>query len=256
MSVFDLFGLDGRVAVITGGSKGLGLWMAEALAEAGADIVLCARKLDQCEEAAQSIARPGMRTLALRCDVSSEDDVKALVDRTATELGRIDILINNAGFIWEEPLEETSTDRWARTIDVNLNGTFYCTREAGRHMIRQNRGKIINMASISGVSAPDPGLSNTVAYSAAKGAIVAFTRDLAHKWCRYNINVNAIAPGYFATKMSKYLVEQRHDYLMDAIRMKRLGQKDDIKGVALFLASDASNYMTGQTVIVDGGIVL
>jgi gluconate 5-dehydrogenase len=256
MSVMELFRIDGKVAVVTGGSRGLGFWMAEGLAEAGADVVLCARKLEPCQEAAKAIGEKGVRTLAVECDVTDPDTVKALVERTISEFGRIDILINNAGFIWEEPPESVTLDTWNKTLAINATGTFLCSQEAGRQMIRQGHGKIINITSISGLDSVDPELSDTIPYSAAKGAIVAFTRDLARKWCNHNIIVNAIAPGYFGTKMSKYLVEHRNPQLMSAIHMKRLGTKDEIKGVAVFLASAASNYITGQTIVVDGGVTM
>jgi len=256
MNVMELFRLDGKVAIVTGGSRGLGFWMAEALAEAGANVVLCARKLEPCEEAARAIREIGVRSLAVGCDVTDPDAVKTLVEKAVSEFGRVDILINNAGFIWEEPPEKVSLETWNKTLAINATGTFLCSQEAGKQMIKQGWGKIINIASISGLASVDPELSNTVPYSAAKGAIVALTRDLARKWCQYNITVNAIAPGYFATKMSKYLAEHRQPQLMSAIRMKRLGTKDEIKGVAVFLASAAANYITGQILAVDGGTVM
>ncbi len=256
MTVMDLFRLNGKVAIVTGGSRGLGFWMAEALAEAGADVVLCARRLEPCEEAAGHIRVMGVRSLAVGCDVTDPDAVRTLVEKTVLEFGRVDILINNAGFIWEEPPESVTLETWNRTLAVNVTGSFLCSQEAGKQMMKQRHGRIINIASISGLTSVDPELSNTVPYSAAKGAIVAFTRDLARKWCSYNITVNAIAPGYFATKMSKYLMEHRQPQLMNAIHMKRLGAKEDIQGVAVFLASDASGYITGQTLAVDGGVVI
>ena len=256
MNVMELFRLDGKVAIVTGGSRGLGFWMAEALAEAGANLVLCARKLEPCEEAARAIREIGVRSLAVGCDVTDPDAVKTLVEKAVSEFGRVDILINNAGFIWEEPPEKVSLETWNKTLAINATGTFLCSQEAGKQMIKQGWGKIINIASISGLASVDPELSNTVPYSAAKGAIVALTRDLARKWCQYNITVNAVAPGYFATKMSKYLAEHRQPQLMSAIRMKRLGTKDEIKGVAVFLASAAANYITGQILAVDGGTVM
>jgi NAD(P)-dependent dehydrogenase (short-subunit alcohol dehydrogenase family) len=256
MNVIDLFRLDGKVAIVTGGSRGLGFWMAEGLADAGADVVLCARKLEPCEEAARAIAERGVRSLAVGCDVTDPDGVKSLVEMTVAEFGRVDILINNAGFIWETPPESVTLETWNKTLAINATGTFLCSQEAGKQMIKQGHGKIINITSISGLRSVDPELSDTIPYSAAKGAVIAFTRDLARKWCKYNITVNAIAPGYFSTKMSKYLVENRQPQLMNAIHMKRLGVKEEIQGVAVFLASSASNYMTGQTLVVDGGVVI
>ena len=256
MNVRELFRLDGKVAIVTGGSRGLGLWMAEGLAEAGANIVLCARKLAPCEEAARVIQEIGVRSLAVGCDVTDPDAVKNLVEKTVSEFGRVDILINNAGFIWEEPLENMSLEKWNRTLAINATGTFLCTQEVGKQMIKQRQGKIVNIASVAALVSADPELSNTVAYSASKGAVVALTRDLARKWCQYNININAIAPGYFATKMSRVLVENRQAQLMRTIQMKRLGTKDDVKGVAVFLCSAAANYITGQILAVDGGVVI
>jgi len=256
MSVMDLFKLEGKVAVVTGSSRGLGLWMSEALAEAGANIVMCARKLERCVEAANTVAQIGVRTLAVQCDVSDPESVKYLVDKTMSEFGKIDILINNAGFIWEEPPEKVSLDTWNKTLAINATGTFLCSQEAGKRMMEQGYGKIINITSISGLGSVDPELSDTIPYSAAKGAVIIFTRDLARKWCKYNITVNAIAPGYFGTKMSKFLVEHRHQQLMNAIHMKRLGKKEEIQGVAVFMASSASNYITGHTLVVDGGVVM
>jgi gluconate 5-dehydrogenase len=252
----ELFRLDGKVAIVTGGSRGLGFWMAEGLAEAGADIVLCARKLAPCEEAAKAIREIGARCAAFSCDVSDPGQVKDVVEKALAEFGHIDILINNAGFIWEEPLENMSLEKWNRTLAINATGTFLFTQEVGKQMIKQRQGKIINIASVAALVSADPELSNTVAYSASKGAVVALTRDLARKWCQYNININSIAPGYFATKMSKFMVENRQPQLMRTIQMKRLGTKDDIKGVAVFLCSAAANYITGQTLAVDGGIVI
>jgi gluconate 5-dehydrogenase len=256
MNVRELFRLDGKVAIVTGGSRGLGFWMAEGLAEAGADIVICARKLAPCEEAAKAIRGIGVRCAAFSCDVTDPAQVKEVVEKTLSGFGHIDVLINNAGFIWEEPPEKVSLETWNKTMAINATGTFLCSQEAGKQMIKQGWGNIINIASISGLASVDPELSNTVPYSAAKGAIVALTRDLARKWCQYNITVNAIAPGYFATKMSKFLIENRQPQLMRTIQMKRLGTKDDIKGVAVFLCSAAANYITGQTLAVDGGVVI
>ncbi|MCJ7521928.1 MAG: SDR family NAD(P)-dependent oxidoreductase, partial [Dehalococcoidia bacterium] len=189
MNVTELFKLEGKVAIITGSSRGLGFWMAEGLAEAGANVVLCARKLEPCREAAKAIAEIGVRSLAVECDVTDPEAVKALVERAVSEFGRIDILINNAGFIWEQPPESVTLDTWNKTLAINATGTFLCSQEAGKKMIEQKRGRIINITSISGLRSVDPGLSDTIPYSAAKGAVVAFTRDLARKWCQHNITV-------------------------------------------------------------------
>ncbi len=251
--VHGLFSLAGKIAIVTGGSKGLGLMMAEGLAEAGADLVLCARNLAPCRQAAKRLAEIGGKAMAFRCDVSNPEDVKALIKKTIARFGRIDILINNAGYVWEEPLEKVSVAKWNQTMAVNMTGTFLCSQAAGKEMIEQGGGKIINIVSIAGLASTPVDVADNVPYSTSKGAIVAFTRDLARKWSRYHINVNAIAPGFFSTEMSEYLVEHRWPQMMNGIPMQRLGEKDEIKGVAVFLASEAANYITGQILAVDGG---
>lgn len=253
MTVHELFRLDGKVVLVTGGSRGLGFIMAKGFAEAGANVVLCARKIDACEAAAESLRSSGYECLALRCDVAEPEDVKALVEKTVEHFGRVDVLVNNAGYAWEAPLEQVSLEQWSRTFAVNATGTFLCSQEAGRRMIEQGSGKIVNVLSVAGLASVDPKLADSVSYSASKGALVAFTRDLARKWCRYRINVNGLAPGYFTTKMSQYLIEHRRDALMNSIPMGRLGEPDEIKGVVVFLASAAADYITGQILAVDGG---
>jgi gluconate 5-dehydrogenase len=253
MKVEELFCLKGRVAVVTGGSRGLGRMMAEGLAEAGADLVLCARNLEACEQAAEALRSTGVKCLGLCCDVTEPGDVKALVERTVEEFGRVDVLVNNAGYTWEASLEEVSLEQWNRTFSVNATGTFLCSQEAGRRMIEQGSGKIINILSVAGMASVDPEIADSVPYAASKGAVAALTRDLARKWCRYNINVNGIAPGYFETKMSRYLLENRREAVMNSVPMGRLGEPDEIKGVVVFLASAAADYITGQILAVDGG---
>lgn len=253
MKVDELFCLKGRAAIVTGGSRGLGRIMAEGLGEAGADVVLCARKIEACEQSAETLRSKGVKCLALCCDVTEPGDVRALVERTVNEFGRVDVLVNNAGYTWEAPLEEVSLEQWSRTFSVNTTGTFLCCQEAGRRMIEQGSGKIINILSVAGMASVDPRIADSVPYAASKGAVAALTRDLARKWCRYNINVNGIAPGYFETKMSRYLIEHRRDAVMNSVPMGRLGQPDEIKGVVVFLASAAADYITGQILAVDGG---
>ncbi|MEW6440026.1 MAG: glucose 1-dehydrogenase [bacterium] len=255
MAVMDLFRLDEKIAVVTGGYRGLGLMMAEGLAEAGAHVVLCARNLDACERAALAIAETGVQALAVRCDVSSPNDVRVLVERTLSRFGRLDILVNSAGYIWEEPFEKVSLEKWNRTFSANATGVFLCCQAAGRQMILQGAGRIINIASAAGLASVDPELSDSVPHSASKGAVIALTRDLARKWSRHGIQVNAIAPGWFGPRTSADPTERRSQRTIDAIPMKRLGEKDDIKGVAVFLASPASRYVSGQVLAVDGGIL-
>jgi gluconate 5-dehydrogenase len=227
--------------------------MAQALAEGGANVVLCARKLERCEQAAAEIAGLGVRTLALRCDVREPDDVHEVVERTRAELGRIDILVNNAGTAWGAPPEEMPLDGWQKVIDVNLTGVFLFAQAAGRAMIADGGGgKIVNIASVAGLGGAPPEVMNAIPYNASKGGVIAFTRDLACKWARHGINVNAIAPGWFPSEMSR-LVLERNPELVDRIPLRRFGGTDDLKGAILFLSSFASDYVTGHTLVVDGG---
>ncbi|MGE5577508.1 MAG: SDR family oxidoreductase [Syntrophothermus sp.] len=254
MNVRQLFDLTGRVAVVTGGSMGLGIQFARALAELGAKLALCARKVERCEQAAAELRQLGVKALALRCDVTNAADVQALVDRTLEEFGRIDILVNNAGVSWGGPLEDLPLEQWNRVMAANVTGTFLCAQAVGRVMIQQKGGKIINLASVAGLGGSPPEVMDAVVYSASKGAVIAFTRDLACKWAKYNINVNAIAPGWFPTHMSEWIIEHRKDLLLPHIPLGRFGGEDDLKGAVAFLASDASNYVTGQVLVVDGGV--
>ncbi|MGE5575571.1 MAG: SDR family oxidoreductase [Syntrophothermus sp.] len=254
MNVRQLFDLTGRVAVVTGGSMGLGIQFARALAELGANLALCARKVERCEEAAEELRQLGVKALALQCDVTNPADVQALVDRTLEEFGRIDILVNNAGVSWGGPMEDLPLEQWNKVMAANVTGTFLCTQAVGRLMIQQKGGKIINLASVAGLGGSPPEVMDAVVYSASKGAVIAFTRDLACKWAKYNINVNAIAPGWFPTHMSEWIIEHRKDLLLPHIPLGRFGGEDDLKGAIAFLASDASNYVTGHVLVVDGGV--
>jgi len=245
--------LERKVAIVTGGGSGIGRHMAQALAEGGANVVLCARKVERCEQAAAEIAELGVRTLALRCDVREPDDVHAVVERTRDELGRIDILVNNAGTAWGAPPEETPLHGWQKVIDVNLTGVFLFAQAAGRAMIADGEGgRIVNIASVAGLGGAPAEVMNAIPYHASKGGVIAFTRDLACKWARHGINVNAIAPGWFPSEMSR-LVLERNPELVDRIPLRRLGGTDDLKGAILFLSSPASDYVTGHTLVVDGG---
>jgi len=250
----ELFDLTGKVAIITGGATGLGWQMAEGLAEMGANLVLCARKVERCEEAAAALSQLGVKAIGLRCDVTNQDEVNAVVEKTRSELGRVDILVNNSGRTWAAPAEKMSLEDWQKVIDTNVTGTFLCSQAAGRVMIEQGGGKIINITSIAGLFGSPPEIADVIGYSTSKGALIAFTRDLACKWARYNINVNAIAPGWFRTHMSEWVIDQRGEAFKPFIPLGRFGGSDDLKGAAVYLASDASNYMTGQVLIIDGGM--
>jgi NAD(P)-dependent dehydrogenase (short-subunit alcohol dehydrogenase family) len=249
----ELFDLSGKVAIVTGGGTGIGRQMAHGLAEAGADVVLCARKPERCEQAAEELRELGVRAIGLRCDVRDPAEVQAVVDRTRAELGRIDILVNNAGTSWGAPAEDHPLEGWQKVIDVNLTGVFLCSQAAGRVMIEQRSGKIVNIASVAAFGGAPPELMNAVAYSASKGGVVSFTRDLATKWAQYGVTVNAIGPGWFPTDMNKVLLDAHADAYLEHIPLRRFGGPDDLKGAVVFLASRASDYVTGQTLIVDGG---
>jgi NAD(P)-dependent dehydrogenase (short-subunit alcohol dehydrogenase family) len=252
-SVKQLFDLTGRVAIITGGSIGLGRQMAEALAEMGANLALCARKKERCEQAAHDMEKLGARALALACDVKDQSSVQQLVETTFAHFGRLDILINNAGISWGAPAEQMTLAEWNKVIEINLTGTFLCAQAAGRIMLKQERGKIINMASVAGLRGAPPETVQAIGYHASKGGVISFTRDLAVKWARHNIQVNAIAPGWFPTHMSDWVIENKKDSLLGHIPARRFGSDCDLKGAAVYLASDASAYVNGHVLVVDGG---
>jgi NAD(P)-dependent dehydrogenase (short-subunit alcohol dehydrogenase family) len=248
----QLFDLTGRVAIVTGGSVGLGRQMAEGLAEMGANLVLCARKKERCQQAAEELQKLGVKTLALGCDVKNPASVQEVVDATVSQLGRIDVLINNAGTSWGAPVEEMRLEHWNKVMETNLTGTFLFSQAVGKIMIGQHRGKIINIASVAGLQGSSPEFP-AIGYSASKGGIIAFTRDLACKWGMHNVQVNAIAPGWFPTHMSEVLIERNKQALLKNIPLGRVGGEHDLKGAAVFLASDASDFVTGHVLVVDGG---
>jgi NAD(P)-dependent dehydrogenase (short-subunit alcohol dehydrogenase family) len=253
MRAQELFDLTGKTAIVTGGGSGIGRDMAQGLAESGADIVLCARKVERCEQAAAELAELGVTTLALRCDVRQPDEVQAVVERTRQELGRIDVLVNNAGTVWGAPPEDMPLEGWQKVIDVNLTGVFLFAQAVGRTMIADGGGgKIVNIASVAGLGGAPQEVMNAISYNASKGGVIAFTRDLACKWARHGITVNAIAPGWFPSEMSRSVLEQQPG-LVEHIPLRRFGGRDDLKGAILFLSSRASDYVTGHTLVVDGG---
>lgn len=256
-SPLDLFRLDGQVAIVTGGGRGLGRYIAEALAGAKAAVVVCSRRIEACEEVARAVEAEGGRALALACDVTRAEDVERVVDAAVNAFGGIDILVNNSGATWGAPPEEMPVDRFRAVQEVNVTGTFLCARAVGRVMIAQGRGgRIINVASIAGLMGSHPDLLQVAGYAASKGAVLALTRELAASWARHGITVNALAPGWFPTRMSRPILDQRGEEMLAHIPLGRFGAPDDIKGIALFLASAASAYMTGQTVVIDGGATI
>jgi gluconate 5-dehydrogenase len=252
MNTKKLFDLSGRVALITGGGTGLGLQMAIGLAEMGANLALCARKVERCEQAAAQLQKLGANTMAMSCDVKNPATILAVVDATVAKFGRIDVLINNAGTSWGAPVEEMTLDQWNKVIETNLTGTFLFSQAVGKLMVPAKRGKIINIASVAGLRGAPPQFQ-AIGYHASKGGVIAFTRDLACKWGMHNIQVNAIAPGWFPTNMSTVVIERNREHFLQRTPLGRFGGDDDLKGAAVFFASDASNYVTGQVLAVDGG---
>ena len=248
----QIFDLTGRVAIITGGSVGLGRQMAEGFAEMGANLVLCARKRERCLQASEELQELGVQVLALGCDVKEPASIAEVADATVRQFGRIDILVNNAGTSWGAPVEEMTLEQWNKVITTNLTGTFLFSQAVGKVMIAQRRGKIINIASVAGLRGSSPRFP-AIGYSASKGGVIIFTKDLACKWGMHNIQVNAIAPGWFPTDMSAKIIERNKEALLSAIPLGRFGGPHDLKGAAIFLASDASNFVTGHILTVDGG---
>ena len=255
MSVRELFDLRGRTAVITGGSRGLGLQIAEAIGEQGANLVLTARKREQLDQAAAHLREQGAEVTVIPGDLSEPDTVEAFVDEVLDGHAAIDVLVNNAGATWGAAAVDHPLEAWHKVIDLNLTGTFLLTRQAAaRSMIPRERGRIVNVASIAGLKGNDPRMAGTVAYNTSKGGVIAMTRALAAEWARYNVTVNAIAPGYFPTRMTRGTLEYAQHIIEEATPLGRVGGPEDLKGVAVLLASDASAYMTGQTIAVDGGV--
>jgi gluconate 5-dehydrogenase len=243
MKALDLFDLSGQVAMISGGGDGIGRALATGLAEAGSDVVVFSRRLEKCEETAHEIETGGARALALQCDITRENDVDRVVTQTIKKFNKIDILVNNSGRTWGAAPEEMPFEGWQKVIDLNINGTFRCTQRVGKEMIKHNRGKIINISSYAGSP-----------YNTSKGALNAFTMDLAVKWAKYNINVNAIAPGWFPTKITEWSFSHQSEAILARTPMKRFGQLNELKGIVIFLSSKASDYLTGQVIGVDGGL--
>jgi NAD(P)-dependent dehydrogenase (short-subunit alcohol dehydrogenase family) len=250
--VKQLFDLTGRVAIVSGGSIGLGRQMAEGLAEVGSNLVLCARKKERCEETADQLRALGVQTLALACDVQDKASIDATVDATLAKFGRIDILVNNAGVSWGSPVETMLLESWDKVLSTNLTGMFLFCQAVGKSMIAQRSGKIINIASVAGLRGSSAELQ-AIGYTASKGGVIAFSKDLACKWAPHNIHVNAIAPGWFPTHLSERVIERRKHSLLEKIPLGRFGGNHDLKGAAVFLASDASAYVTGHVLVVDGG---
>ncbi|MFI4923686.1 MAG: SDR family oxidoreductase [Vicinamibacteria bacterium] len=257
MSLRQLFDLHGRTALVTGGSRGLGLQIAEALGELGARVMLVARKRDELDAAVEQLGKAGVDATAVACDLSDAAAIAPMVDEAERALGAIDILVNNAGTTWGAATVDLPLAAWQKVINLNLTAMFVVTQEVGRRsMLPRRRGKIVNVASILGLGggALDERRPATLAYNASKGGVVNFTRALAVEWGPHNINVNAIAPGFFPTKMTRGILEMIGEDAANKAPLKRVGGPEDLKGVVALLASDAGAFITGQIVAVDGGV--
>jgi len=254
MSVKKLFDLTGKTALITGGSRGLGLQIGGALGEMGAKLVITARKADELEQARAHLAAQRVDALPLVCDLSDPEAIEPMVKKALEARERIDILVNNAGTTWGAPAEEHPLEAWQKQLSLNLTGTFLVTQAVGRlSMIPERYGRIINMASVAGLRGNPVGLLKTLGYSTTKGGLVNFTRALAGEWGEHGITVNAIAPGFFPSKMTQGALKRIADQVIAATPLHRLGDDQDLKGLAVLLASDASRHITGQVIAVDGG---
>jgi len=252
--VQQLFDLTGRIALVTGGSRGLGLQIAEALGEAGAKVMLSSRKAADLEEAAAHLSAKGIDARWIAADASNPDDARRIVTETLERLGQVDVLVNNAGAAWGAPAEDHPLEAWDKVMNLNIRSLFVISQAAAKlSMIPRQQGRIINVASIAGLGGNPPGME-TLAYNTSKGAVVNFTKALAAEWGEHGINVNALAPGFFPSRMTQGTLERMGDDLVKHAPLRRLGDDDDLKGAALLFASAAGKHITGQVLAVDGGV--
>ncbi|WP_293662044.1 SDR family oxidoreductase [Rhodoferax sp. OV413] len=254
-TVQQLFDLSGKTALITGGSRGLGLQLAHALGEAGAKVLLSSRKAADLEEACAELQAAGIDARWVAADCAREADIHRLADETLQRLGPVDILVNNAGASWGAPAEDHPLEAWDKVMNLNVRGYFVLSQViAKKSMIPRRSGRIINLSSIAGLNGNPPAMT-TIAYNTSKGAVLNFTRALAAEWGKYNITVNAICPGFFPSKMSAGLIEAMGEERMAAAApLRRLGDDEDLKGLCVLYASDAGKHITGQWLAVDGGV--
>jgi gluconate 5-dehydrogenase len=257
VKVRDLLDLSGRVALVTGGSRGLGLQIAEALGEMGAKIAISARKPDELQQAQNHLGSRGVPCESFPCDLGKRAEIPGLVEAVLGQFGKVDILVNNAGATWGAPAEDHPLEAWDKLVNVNLTGAFVLSQAIGkRSMIPARWGRIINVASIAGLMGQDPRIVRTIAYNATKGGLVNFTRALAAEWGQHNITVNAICPGFFPSKMTRATLDSVSKLILETTPNRRLGNDDDLKGLAVLLASEASRHITGQAIAVDGGATI
>ena len=257
MSVKKLLDLSGRAAIITGGSRGLGLQIAEALGEMGARLALTARKKDELDSAVAALAKQGIEAHAWVCDMGKRDAIPGVFEQILAHFGRVDILVNNAGATWGAPAEDHPLEAWDKLLNVNLTGAFLLSQQlAKRSMIPAKWGRIINTASVAGIAASDPRVVRTVAYNASKHGLVGLTRQLAAEWGEHGITVNAICPGVFPSKMTRATLDAHAKLVLELTPTRRLGNDEDLKGLVVLLASEASRHITGQAIAVDGGATI
>ena len=254
MSVRKLLDLSGKIALVTGGSRGLGLQIAEALGEMGAKLAITARKADELEQAREHLARQRIEATTLVCDISRPEAIEPMVSKLLDRFGRVDILVNNAGATWGAPAEDHPLEAWQKLVNLNLTGTFLVTQAVGKRSMIPNRyGRIINVASIAGLRGNPVDMLETLGYNTTKGGLVNFTRALAAEWGEHGITVNAVAPGFFPSKMTQASLENLGETIIARTPLRRLGDGEDLKGLVVLLASDASRHISGQIIAVDGG---
>ena len=254
MPVLDTFRLDGQVALVTGGSRGLGLQIATALGEAGAAVAITARRADGLTSAVEQLEGQGIKAFAVPCDISKNAEVESAVQQVLQHYGHIDVLVNNAGATWGAPFADLPFEAWDKVVRTNVDGTYFVSRAVGLHMIdRGQGGRIINIASVAGLRGSDPSVMPTLPYNTSKGAVVNFTRALAATLAEHDITVNCICPGFFPTRMSAGILAQAGERIIAATPLRRVGGDQDLKGIAVLFASPASSFITGQVIAVDGG---
>lgn len=259
MSLKQLFDLTGQTAIVTGGGSGLGRVMALALAEAGANVVVCSRRLEVCKEVVKEIEALGKQALALAVDVTNPESVVQGLEKAVSRFGKIEILVNSSGTVFETPATEMPLKQWQAMLDTNVTGTFLMCQAVGKQMIENAYGKIINISSSIGFKGVDPEAVDSVGYTTSKGAVMTLTKDLAVKWGRHGVYVNSIAPGVFTTGMNNpeipgTLVHKAGPFIASQVPVRRLGNDNDLVGALLYFASAASNYCTGQILVLDGGL--